>query len=346
MHRTILRLAGITFVLTAGLAFGQGLGLTPAAPDGTSALTVAPEAGPWMICAASFGGQPARSQAEELATEIRTRYTLPAYVFNRTGEERRAERERVARAKDEQRKKLEQDGLPADTPIYVKTVHIEDQYAVLVGGYKDDAAARKALDAIRKLHPSEKFDRLAYVPDPTTGKVREEGINPFQSAFVCRNPTVQVEKPKQDSGPDPRLKKYNSGESYSLLKCPKPFTMVVKAYKGESVVQAQSASSSVFARVGQDRQFGSILNANANQAHQVADFLRKFGVEAYVLHTEYNSYITVGAFDSATDPRLAQMQRWFVSEMNNPSSNVGQLHMKAMVQFAPDPMPFPVPQVK
>ena len=68
MPTTLLRLAGLTFALTAGPAFGQGLGLTPALPDGMSALTVTPEAGPWMILAASYAGAPARAQAEELAT--------------------------------------------------------------------------------------------------------------------------------------------------------------------------------------------------------------------------------------------------------------------------------------
>ena len=34
-----------------------------------------------MILAASYTGPPARAQAEELATEIRSRYNLPAYIF-------------------------------------------------------------------------------------------------------------------------------------------------------------------------------------------------------------------------------------------------------------------------
>src|SRR5437868_2201001 len=105
----------LTIAMGAGPALAQGLGITPALPDGVSALTVTREAGPWLICVASFSdrpvpGQPdeplARGQAEELATEIRGRYKLPAYVFNRTAEERRVEQERVARIKGEMRKKL------------------------------------------------------------------------------------------------------------------------------------------------------------------------------------------------------------------------------------------------
>jgi hypothetical protein len=336
----------LTIALSAGPAFGQGLGLTPALPEGPSALTVTPQAGPWMILVASFGGRPARAQAEELATEIRTRYHLPAYVFNHTAEERRAEQERVAREKSERRKKLEMDGLPADTPIYVKTIRIEDQYAVLVGGYRDDVMARKELDAIRKLTPSKKFASYAYVPDPKTGKFREEAVNPFQSAFICHNPTVRVSKPKQDANMDQRLKQYNANETFSLLHCPKPYTLVVKAYKCTAMLESQNASSSVFQKLSMGRKAGDILNANGNEAHKVAEVLRnrQLGFEAYVLHTEYNSYVTIGGFDSPDDPRLAETMQHFLHELYRPGSGVYGLNI--YTHFKTDPMPMPVPHVK
>ena len=97
--------------------------LTPDLPVGRSALTVSPQAGPWMICAASFGGPESRGMAEELATEIRSHYHLPSYVFNRTAEERRVEKERVT-LKAEYQEKLKQNGLPKDTPLHVKTVFL------------------------------------------------------------------------------------------------------------------------------------------------------------------------------------------------------------------------------
>ena len=346
MRNTLLRLAGLaTVILSVGPGYSQnGLGLTPDFAAGGSALTVTPQAGPWMICAASFMGKPSRGQAEELATEIRTRYQLPAYVFNRTAEERRLEQERVARITAERRKKLELDGLPADTPIHVKTVRIEDQYAVLIGGYKDDVTARKELEKIRKLRPSDQFAIYLYVPDPKTGKMREEAVNPFQSAFVCHNPSVPVEKPKQDADLGQRLKDYNAGESYSLLKCGKPFTIVVRVYKGESMVKSQTESKSVMEKMGM--KYGSVLKANENEAHKMAEFLRnkQLGFEAYVLHTEYNSYVTIGGFDSSDDPRLAQTLQYFLKELNRQGSGVNQLHMRA--HFLTDPMPMPVPQVK
>src|SRR5437870_3742513 len=123
MHRILI----VAAALAAGPAFAQGLGVTPAVPE-TSSLTVTPQAGAWMICAASFCDRPldghrdeppARMRAEELAMEIRGRYSLPAYIFNRTGEERRLERERVERIKEERRQQLVAAGLPPDTPIHI-----------------------------------------------------------------------------------------------------------------------------------------------------------------------------------------------------------------------------------
>jgi hypothetical protein len=155
---------------------------------------------------------------------------------------------------------------------------------------------------------------------------------------------VPVEKPKQDSDLGQRLKEYNAHESYSLLKCPKPYTLVVKAYKGEAMLQSQSGSNSLMETMGM--KFGSVLNANGNEAHKMAEFLRnkQLGFEAYVLHTEYNSYVTIGGFDSPEDPRLLQTMQYFLKEMNRPGSGVYQLHLQT--HFRTDPMPMPVPQVK
>jgi hypothetical protein len=317
--------------------------LVPNTQAGPSGLTVTPQAGPWMICVASYTGPQSPALAEELAQEIRTQFRLMAYVFNRSGEEKRREQERVARAREAQKKYLADNNLPPDTRLPpVKTMRIEDQYAVLVGGYKDDAAARKALDQVRQLQPSAKFHGAAYVPN-AAGKMHEQAINPFRGAFVCRNPSIPFEKPADDDKPDPRLKEYNADESYSLLKCPKPWTLVVKAYRGAAVIQAQSASSSVF---GAFRKNGELLNANAKQAHQVAKVLRDFGFEAYVLHTEYSSLVTIGGYDAPDDPRLVQVQQAFVNQLNNPASNVGQLHAAAQVHFFTQPNPMPVPRVQ
>ena len=49
---------------------------------------VAPDNGQWFICAAGYRGESARDMAHELVLEIRRKYNLPAYVFDRGGEDR------------------------------------------------------------------------------------------------------------------------------------------------------------------------------------------------------------------------------------------------------------------
>jgi hypothetical protein len=319
-------------------------------PPTTNAFAVTPQVGPWMICVASYRGEDARIKSEEMCQELRA-MKVPAYLFNRAAEEQRNEAERVAALREQHKQQLKAAGLPEDTKVRIKSVRIEDQYAILVGGFKEDTAARKYLDEIRKLKPSEKLQLISYVPGPD-GKMREQAVNPFQSAFVCRNPSVPVEKPNADNAPDPRLKEYNAGEKYSLLKCRKPWTLVVKTYQGAAIVQSQDTSPSLMEKLFGGKS-GEILNANARMAHQLAESLRTkqkgqigLGLEAYVLHTEYSSYVTVGGFDSPDDPKLLQMQQMLTSEISNPNTSLGRLNLIGSVQMLPTPIPMPVPQLK
>src|SRR5262249_25817790 len=145
---------------------------------------VRPEAGPWMICTASYTGPEAAQLANKLVTEIRRDYKLPAYYFNRGAEERQKQKEEIDRIR-----KLSPEGR-------IRIIRIEDQFAVLVGGYKDMETARKELDRIKKLPPPKS------VPQDSVGiSVPQKGVdraflNPFQHSFVVRNPSVPA--PKED----------------------------------------------------------------------------------------------------------------------------------------------------
>src|SRR5262245_53744945 len=98
---------------------------------------------------------------------------------------------------------------------------------------------------------------------------------------------------------------------------------------------------------------GELLNANAQMAHQLAESLRSkqkgqigLGLEAYLLHTEYSSYVTSGGYDGTDDPKLLQMQQTLMSEMNNPNTSLGRLNLIGNLQMMPQPLPMAVPQVK
>ena len=100
--------------------------------------------GPWLICAASYCGPEAPDLARQLVIQLRTRYKRDAYLFNRSEKERREQNEEFAR---------QQQANPL-LPKRRRTVRIEEEVAVLIGGYPTIEAARQALDSVKKLATS------------------------------------------------------------------------------------------------------------------------------------------------------------------------------------------------
>lgn len=279
----------------------------PAAPDINQDLAVTPQAGAWLVCVASYSGPNAPYLARQLAQQVWQRHGLKAYVFNHADEERRKIREEFERAQ----------ALHPDVPMRRRTVRLEEQCAVLVGGYKDSEAAAAALKKIRTLPaPDLKLPTgepacdymLSTVPDPQKkGMVLQRTpVNPFTTALAIPNPTV----PQQQAKPkfDPAWTKLNAYEKYSLLKCPKRYTLVVKEYLGNTVVQPHSGVSGFMDLLGLGNRMGEGLRGAGKQANALAEFLRQpqLNFKAYVLHTRYNSLVTVGEFD---DPDGEECQR-------------------------------------
>jgi len=308
---------------------------------------VFPELGPWMVCIHSYttgptadptaapGPDPAQ-MAHDLVLELRSKYQLPAFIFNRGQEERKKQQQEIA----ETRKLCPE--------ARVRIVRIEEQFAVLVGGYKDMDTAHKALEDIKKLKPpSDRFCILGerVVPGDCKGEkgnwIQQIKISPFANAFVAHNPTVPFEQPKEE-GPDPFLKTLNRNESLSLLKNPKPWTLAVKSFRGIGMMQAaqSSSSNSLLDALGLGNKGGETLNAGAMQAHEMAELLRKMNFEAYVLHTRNNSVVCVGGFDSQNDPRLFQMQQT-MSKLRFQCPRP-DMDMQLMAQ----PLPMEVPHVR
>jgi len=342
-----------------------GLALVTGSARAQTDYEVTPQAGLWMVCVASFTGPPAKELTEAMIQELRTKHNLPAYSFCRSAEEKRKQQEYVEQFKQMQRTWLEQSGLPLDTKLRgPKTYRIEDQYAVLVGGYKDEDAAYKAAQQIRKMTPSEKFmdQRTKGLLDGDQVRPASENavyINPFRSAFPVRNPTVPAEKPAKEDKPDERLKKYNAGESFSLLKNPKPWTLAIKTYHGAAAIRQDMSDRPLVQKLLSPSDAGRLLHANGREAHALAELLRSLEKdkryvdyplhEAYVLHDEYSSTVTIGSFDGPDDPQLIRMQRFIMDRLNDQSSVLGQFQKKnppiaGMPFFLPQPLPMPVPK--
>jgi hypothetical protein len=304
---SLLALVSPALVLLAGLSpcRAQSPESDPAAE-----FAITPQAGAWLIIVSHYSGPKARAFAVEMAQEIREHYHLPAYVFNHGAEERRKQESEIERIKQ----------LTPDTPHpRLRLVRIEEEYAVLVGGYKDMDAARSALDQIKKLKTPEKrhlLDRLSQAAGAGSDgqkKFDVSYINPFATAFVVHNPTIPLEHPKQDpTKADQVLVDLNSGRPYNLLKCRQLWTLVIKEFPGASSLQPQSGSSSFLEMLGFGRS-ADLLTASALQAEEVAKVLRGNNFDAYVLHTRHSSIVSVGTFDQPDDARLQQLQRQFAN---------------------------------
>jgi hypothetical protein len=322
LRRVLFALAVMTVLAVAAGSYA-GVEADPA-----KEYQITPEAGPWMICATCFVGPQSGQLAHEMVLEIRSRFGLPAFVRNKGEEQRREQHARLKKYHDEH----------PEANIPLKTTRIEDQCAVLIGGYPDMDAAHRALKQVKKLPPpsSERLcPILSEVDKPNAqgmSQIKIAPANPFVNSFVCPNPTIPVENKTAARKNDPMLKTYNAGEKYSLLQCRKPYTLMVAAYQGLSTIQQESNTSFM------EKIWGSshVLEASGKNAHNLAEVLHNppLGFEAYVLHLRGGSIVTIGGFDSADDPRMREVEQALQHHLQVSQSNV----------FLPTPQAIEVPR--
>jgi hypothetical protein len=289
---------------------------TPAGPlcaqtESTAEYAVTPEVGPYMICVASFAGDDAAKMARDMVIEVRSRYRLPAYIFNRGAELRQQQLEEQKRLREQQEEQLRRLGVaPVDQKFRIRHVRIEEQFAVLIGGYPDVDKAHAELVRIKKLAPPKSVPPdLMTIGNASNGK--DQGrlipINPFWQSFVVPNPAVKRSKEPREAPPDPFWEKLNSAETYSLFQCRQPWTLAIKEYQVPAIVQMKHEQSTFEKLFGKSQT--DALTATAMNAHALAEALRKSGLEAYVLHTRASSVVTIGGFASANDPRMQETQQ-------------------------------------
>lgn len=322
MRRIHVCVTGLALLGLVPALFGASIFGPSVEADPTKDYWLTPGEGPWMIYVATFRGDPdnpelalrPQEMARRLVYELRKDYKVPAFMFNRGEEERKKEKERL----EEFRRRYGDD-------IAVKTVRIPDEFAVLVGNYKDMDEARGALKRLKKEDPpkSVKGTGLA-IAEIKPGIVRERSVdslklkvdkvqasNPLGKGFVAHNPLLprqQQPKPQADSSTtraDSALADVNAREPHSLLKCQQPWTLVVMWVGDEP-----SRSSSRAGRPGMG-ETGGASQAAAEQARKLADVLRKkpYGYETYVWHTRNTVMVTVGGFSRTNDPELLRMSK-------------------------------------
>jgi hypothetical protein len=319
----------------------------PARTDINRDIEVTPGQGNWMVCVASYTGPEAPQMARDLVRVLRKSYKLPAYVFNYGAEDRRKEEERKQAYLQQQRQLFEQMRATYGDQVEIGRFRVsrrvvQDQVAVLVGGYPDMDAAHKAVTAIHNLNEKDlkglKLDQRVFI-DPKGTRGEGHLVSPFKAAFVVHNPTVLMERPAaSDSQLDlAALRKLNAGEAYSLLECRKPFTLVVAQYLLPAPVAKRGGDTSLLGKLGLGGKGVQDVDPAAVPARSVVEWLRKGNLEAYVLHTRNASIVTLGGYDTLQDPRLSQMkQRWAAANFRNDPRY-------KMLNLFPEPLPMQVP---
>ena len=310
-----------------------------------------PEHGAFMILVRSYSrparpdqanpGLTAKQLAEGLAEEIRKlpqAKGLGVYLFEHISEERRAEAQAAADARkraaefsaamDTLRQKSQLNGmefLAPDQTLRYKTFNYRDQIGVMVGGFRTEEEAVRAMARV-KAWPTPADTRLldggAIARQGTDGKstIEKTLLNPYGQAMVVANPTV----PKQLAAPgtaprlDPFIVKLNEGRPYNLLNATKTWTLGVKAFNAPVRVQTRD-DEGVGIKLFNFSKTGDILNAGAEAAEQMAKGIRAMtgpepefrplGLEAFVLHHRSGSMVTVGQFDGPSDPALHETRR-------------------------------------
>jgi hypothetical protein len=309
----------------------------PAAAPSAHPWYIKPEMGQWMICVKSYVGERARVNAEALATEIREKYKVPAYLFERGGEEKRREEARYAaelakkKAEEEAQFKDLMAKLRAEAAAkgmefiepkrntIVPHVKYEEQYAVLIGGWPSMEAARKELEKIRMWEPpaNKHLMDVTTIGRAEAGKLQGEYayINPFQAAMVVKNPVAAHQLDPEGEAEVKMTLKLNADEEFSVLKIQKPWTICVKHFTPPHEVKGKDADRSLMDRLFKPQKDAMV--ATAEHARSMAKMLRSmkptrefpYGpFEAYVLHTKNGSLVCVGQFNAAEDPELMKMQ--------------------------------------
>jgi len=255
--------------------------------------------GPWTILACSFSGPHAAQQAHDLVLELRRRYKLPAYVY-----------EKKFNLSQNLPERLDPYGRPRKMK-YARGRSEIDEIAVLVGDYPalEDPEAQETLRKLKYYDPeSLKLEKgkptartlagwrllqTSFLP----GGDEQKGKGPMGHAFITPNPLLPSEQ-SAPQGIDELVLKSNEGVEHCLLDCPGKFTVQVATFTGRVIIDQNQIN---LVRKGKD--VDSQLAEAALRAHELTEALRIKGYEAYEFHDRYASIVTVGSFDSVGWPR-------------------------------------------
>lgn len=258
--------------------------------------------GPWIIMVASFSGDKANEQAQELVIELRSKFKLPAYTYEVDFDFTKDMKNQGGQGFHHRRRRYQ--------------VEKMTEIAVMVGNFTsfEDPQAQRTLRKIRGLEPdclnTEKRFKEGKAEYRTLANLRrmQQEINrrvgledyprgTLGHAFLTTNPLLPDDFFAR-KGLDEVVLEMNAPVKYSLLDCPGRYSCKVATFKGTVVIDQK-----VIEEVENGKKLPSRLEDAALKAHELTMALRAKGYEAYEFHDRYMSMVTVGSFNSVGTPR-------------------------------------------
>jgi len=289
-------LAFALLAVTNSVSTVQGQGRLPFRHTATapSTLELTPDAGDWLVMCYSFSSDDGKEQAIRLATELRERHRLKAYIF---------------------------------TQHFDLREKISKNTFVMVGNSFesiDDPKAQAMLEKIKALSPAslQQISPEDFAEDDSRLHLYRAAIDrtgkPMGHAMLLTNPTLPAEYFKRKNVDDFILK-MNRGVRYSLLKCPGKYSVRVATFRGKSTIsplEIQQQQQKLDWHIKNRKGIKSQLTEALNKANVLTKTLRKNGVEAYEFHDRQESYVCVGSFEwlTRTDSNGQKIQNPAVRE--------------------------------
>lgn len=258
--------------------------------------------GPWMIMAASFSGDGAEQQARDLVLELRSRFHVEAFIYdkifdysggvdgkglNRYGEQQRLQYRRGGRYREIA--VLAGNFDEVDSPGAQKLLQ-ELKYAdVICMRIEEGKKDHRNLGLLREMQ--KQVNLMA-----GHGHAAKARRGPLGHAFITTNPLLPDEYFKPTSL-SPFIVRLNEPFEFSLLKCPGKYTVKIATFTGAVVVDPKAIRE-----IETENKFTGRLVDAADNANKLVVELRRRGVEAYEFHDYNMSIVTVGGFNTIGNP--------------------------------------------
>lgn len=289
-------------IMICGVTHAQ-LGRAPQKTAESYSLTS--QNGPWMVMAtvfADYDEKVAYDKALKLVQELRQN-RMNAYIYAKKQESDTTEA----------RPHWVYDKNDLSKPPTISTTYkylnksAKWEFAVLVGDFKNitDDAAEKMLKKVRLMNPRCLGGQPTHPLFSMTESRQNSGL-PLAKAFLVTNPMIQ-KSPNAASQLDKVVLEANKNiKRFSLLDCPKQYSVQVAVLKGVTTLNQQQIMR---------MQRGDAVDIKTKQTLEEADekavrmceLLRAKGVEAYVFRDHYASIVTIGSFDRIGEMRDGEM---------------------------------------